>query len=162
MRVREGEQGIGCEASFGFPVVAGRNVRNGLGIVCERAPHYTRVVTAAIFLLRARGAGAIVGAALVCPTVRYCSVRARGTERFERRFATPADWKAIESELRSLPSGPLPSESAIARVVAGRDLDVTYLMIEKLADVAPGDVAVVLDRRLRALPLNRPSLTLEP
>jgi hypothetical protein len=113
-------------------------------------------MTAAIFLLRARGR--LVGAAVVAPTVRYCSVRALGAERLDRRFATPQDWRAIETELVSLPSGPLSSQSVLARVVAGRDLDVQYFVTEYLAELAPADVAAVLDARLRAQPLEEPML----
>lgn len=117
-------------------------------------------MTAAIFLLRAHGSGAIVGAALLCLTARHCSVRALGAARLDRRFATPRDWRAIEAELMSLPSGPLSSQSTLARVVAGRDLDVQYLVTEELAEVAPSEVAAVLDARLHAQPLNEPGLRL--
>jgi hypothetical protein len=92
-------------------------------------------VTATVFTLRTHAAGPIVGAALVCPEARYCSVRLRGAERLDRRFATPRDWRALETELVSLPSGVLSSQSVLALVLTGRDL-------------------AVLDAKLMAWPLD--------
>jgi hypothetical protein len=111
-------------------------------------------VTAALFTLRVFAAGPIVGAALVCPEARYCSVRLHGAERLDRRFALPADWKALEAELQSLPSGPLPARSAIVRVLGpDRELVVTHLVTEDVEAGSPSDVAAVLDAKLKAQPL---------
>ena len=116
-------------------------------------------MTAVLFALRRPGTAALVGFALVAPEARYCSMRARGAERLDRRFATPRDWRAIETELVSLTSGPVLSQSALARVVAGRDLDLHYVTSETV-EAAPADVAAALDARLRAQPLDEPAIRL--
>jgi len=118
-------------------------------------------MTAALFTVRLMSSGAIVGAALVCPTVRYCSTRLRGAERLDRRFATPRDWREIERELSNLTSGPLSPQSALARVLAGCDLDVQYVATEDFVEAAPAEMAAALDARLRAQPLDEPRLRLQ-
>lgn len=91
-------------------------------------------MTAVLFTLLRPGDAAVVGLALVAPEARYCSLRARGAERLDRRFATPADWKEIEHDVASLPSGPLPAVSAIARVVASDcGLAVQYVTVQAIA-----------------------------
>ena len=107
-------------------------------------------MTATGFTLRALGSGDIVGAALVCPEARYCSVRGLGVGRLDRRFATPRDWRAIETELTSLPSGSLSGQSTVVLVVSGRDLDVQYLASEDV-EAAPADLVAVLDAKLQSL-----------
>ena len=116
-------------------------------------------MTATGFTLRAFGSGDIVGAAIVCLEARYCSVRGLGADRLDRRFATPRDWRAIETELASLPGGSLSNQSTIVRVLAGRDLDVQYLATETI-EAAPGDLVNVLDAKLQSLPLDEPTLRL--
>jgi hypothetical protein len=116
-------------------------------------------MTATAFTLRALGTGDIVGAALVCPEARYCSVRSRSGDRLDRRFATPRDWRALETELVSLPRGSLSTQSTMARVLAGRDLDVQYSASEDV-EALPGDLVNVLDAKLRSLPLDEPALRL--
>ena len=110
-------------------------------------------MTATTFTLRALGSGEIAGAAIVCPEARYCSVRGRAGDRLDRRFATPRDWRGIETELTSLPSGSLSSQSTIVRVLAGRDLDVQYLASEDV-EATPADLVNVLDAKLQALLLD--------
>jgi hypothetical protein len=116
-------------------------------------------MTAAGFTLRTLWSGDIVGAALVCPQARYCSVRIRGGDRLDRRFATPRDWRAIEKEIASLSSGPLSEQSATTRVLAGRDLEVQYLASEDV-EAAPADLVNVLDAKLQSLPLDEPMFRL--
>jgi hypothetical protein len=110
-------------------------------------------MTATAFTLRALASGEIAGTAIVCPEARYCSVRGRGGDRLDRRFATPRDWRAIETELTSLPSGLLSSQSTIVRVLGGRDLDVQHLASEDI-EAAPADLVNVLVAKLQSLLLE--------
>jgi len=116
-------------------------------------------MTATAFNLYKLGTGDIVGVALMCPEARYCSVRGRVGDRLDRRFVTPRDWRAIETELATLPSGSLSSQSTIVRVLAGRDLDVRCLT-SKDVEALPIDFVTVLDAKLQSLPLDTPTLRL--
>jgi hypothetical protein len=116
-------------------------------------------MTATAFTLRGLGSGDIVGAALVCPDARYCSARVFGADRLDRRFATPRDWRAIETELASLPSGSLSGQSILVRVLAGRDLDVQYLASEDV-EAPPTELVTALDAKLKSLLSDRPTLRL--
>src|SRR5204863_482627 len=61
------------------------------------------------------------GVGLLCVDCRYASVRWPGVGTIDRRFATPAEWSAIERELRAgLPSTPLSPLLACARVLSGK------------------------------------------
>jgi hypothetical protein len=111
-------------------------------------------VRIALFTFAPTDSATIIGAALVCPSARYASICWRGAERLDRCFATPADWQAIEREITSLPSGPLPRDWAIVRVLArDRGFEVRYLQIEDLEAPAPAELVRVLDNRLREQPL---------
>jgi hypothetical protein len=60
-----------------------------------------------------------VGLGLLCPEARYAAVLWTRATRIDRRFGEPADWVAIERELKDhSPSGPLPRELACVRVLA--------------------------------------------
>jgi len=117
-------------------------------------------MTATVFNLGVLGSGQAVGAAVVCPEARYCSVRSRGAERLDRRFATARDWRALEAELASLPSGPLSTHSVLARVLAGRELDVQYLATHDVEAASAADLVTVLDGLLNAQPIDPPTIRL--
>jgi hypothetical protein len=57
-------------------------------------------VTAHHFVLTRLDTGALVGHALLCPEARYASVRWKGAERLDRRFASPPLWRSIDADLR--------------------------------------------------------------
>jgi hypothetical protein len=60
-----------------------------------------------------------VGLGLLCPEARYAAVLWTRATRIDRRFAQPADWAAIERELKDhLSSGPLTRDMACVRVLA--------------------------------------------
>jgi hypothetical protein len=57
-------------------------------------------MTAHHFLVTRVDTGVLVGHALLCPAARYASVRWKGVERLDRRFASPPLWRAIDADLR--------------------------------------------------------------
>ena len=108
-------------------------------------------MTALTLTIRTIETGQLVGQAVLCAEARYCSVLWRGALRPDRRFATPATWKAILSQVaEQLDPGPL--DSAIVQLLAGRDrasaYSVQYLWQEPV-DQAPADVVLELDQRLQ-------------
>ena len=77
-------------------------------------------MTAYTFTLRTRERGQLVGQAVLCLEARYVSVTWTTSPYPDRRFATPAQWKAIQSDLdMKLPAAPLEDQSAIVQVMVG-------------------------------------------
>lgn len=97
------------------------------------------------------------GFALLAPEARYCSTCRPGADQLGRRFFSPAQWRAIESELKDrLPTTPLPSTSAIARALSDSPSSVIAQYVhQSLIDARPGETAVALDRQLRLITMGR-------
>lgn len=93
------------------------------------------------------------GIAVVAPAARYCSRYWIGLERADRRFASPAEWRAVEAELtEDRPAGPFPPESAVARLVLGGDVPArvaVFLRYETVRISTPAETVAVLDGLLR-------------
>jgi hypothetical protein len=106
-------------------------------------------VRAGVFLLRHRDTRSAAGLGLVASEARYASVRFAGTDRIERAFATPAQWREIEATLQlGLPPSALPSTHVISAVLLGaraEDYVVEYLTARDFTSDAPERAAVVLD-----------------
>lgn len=113
-------------------------------------------MTAYTFTLRTRERGQFIGQAVICLEARYASVQWTHRERTERRFATPAQWKALQLELdEKLPAAPLEDKSIVAQVLAGDEAwrySIQYLSQEPLPEGgAPDQLIVALDQRLRMM-----------
>jgi len=73
-----------------------------------------RATTAVAFSIRDRASNELLAYAVVCPALRYASIRGSGNADFERRFSTASHWDAVERQLDDqLPSGTLDPLSAI-------------------------------------------------
>lgn len=112
-------------------------------------------VTAVTFTIRTRERRQLIGQAVICLEARYASVQWTTSPYPDRKFATIAQWKAIQSELDlKLPAAPLEDERAIVQVLVGGDrasgVSVQYLSQEALPEgTRPDEVVVHLDQRLR-------------
>lgn len=95
------------------------------------------------------------GFALLAPAQRYCSILWQGADRIDRRFATPGDWRAIETALTvGLPSGPLPATHPVLNVLLPRESREAYAVqyvSDRTIDVEPLEAAQRLDAELRTL-----------
>ena len=70
--------------------------------------------TAVAFAIRDRASNELLAYAVVCPALRYASIRWSGDTEFERRFSTANHWDAVERQVDDqLPSAPLDPLSAI-------------------------------------------------
>lgn len=115
-------------------------------------------MTATIFII-ADASRKLRGLALICPAARYASVRWRGADRLDRRFATPQDWRALEIDLRQPPPTPWPPDSAVVRVLGvGRDAVVQYQTARDV-EAETTQVTVALDTLLNTQPLEPPRLS---
>ena len=110
-------------------------------------------MTAFTFTIRTIETGQLVGQAVLCAEARYCSVLWHGASRPDRRFATPATWKAVLAQTaEQLQPGPLERDSAIVQLLAGRDRAAAYAvqyLWQEPADKEPADVVLELDQRLQ-------------
>ena len=111
-------------------------------------------VTAWLFILSVHGTSTRVGYALLAPAARYASLRFFALPRPTRLFATPAMWRALQSELAvGLAPAPIDRQHPVARfLVNGDAVTVQYLTQTPIDDEDPFGVAASLDGLLMKQP----------
>jgi len=112
----------------------------------------TPEVRASLFILRHGMTLAWLGAAVLCPEVRYASIAWRRASRLDRRFARPETWRAIlEQYQRGLSPEPLPTDSAIAQLFAVPDvlpLSIAHVRTDPVEAASPAETVTRLDQQL--------------
>ena len=80
------------------------------------------MLNALTFVLTDQVSGKRLGLAIICPEVRYTSVLAEGSTRFDRRHGPVELWKALDAVAAdTLPAAPLERGSPIVELLLGAD-----------------------------------------
>jgi hypothetical protein len=98
-----------------------------------------------------------IGLAVLCVEARYASMRWRGVDRVDRRFASPAEWKDMEHQLKmGLSTKPLPPAGVFARVLTGGGPDriVRWLNVTTITVDDPAMAVQAFDAHLKRQPVE--------